>query len=101
MLLTGDIGQDGESRLLLRGTDVRADVLKVAHHGSTTSSSEDFLSRVRPRLAIISAGQSNRFGLPAPAVLERLGDVPVYRTDEDGDIVVSTDGARVWVRTER
>jgi competence protein ComEC len=99
MLLTGDIGKADERRLAHQGIDLRADVLKVAHHGSGTSSSDDFLDRVEPRLAVISVGEANRFGHPSANTLARLDGLPVFRTDEDGDIVVSTDGTSVWVET--
>ena len=77
-----------------------ADVLKVAHHGSSTSSTDAFLDAVRPRLALISVGQRNRYGHPSPEILRRLDDhhVDVLRTDRDGGIVVRTDGLRIWVR---
>jgi competence protein ComEC len=99
MLLTGDIGKADERRLASRGVDLQADVLKVAHHGSGTSSSDEFLDRVKPHLAVISVGEANRFGHPDARTLARLDGLPVFRTDEDGDIVVSTDGTSVWVET--
>jgi competence protein ComEC len=101
ILLTGDIGQGAEATLLAAGTDLRADVLKVAHHGSATSTSTEFLRRVRPSVAVISAGRDNQFGLPDPETLARLRTATVYRTDEDGDIEMQTDGHNIWMKTER
>jgi competence protein ComEC len=100
-LLTGDIAGQGELQLSNNGSGLRADILKVAHHGSDTSTSPAFLSRVRPRLAVISVGGSNGFGHPSPSVIDRLEGLPLYRTDKDGDIVVTTDGTSVWVDTQR
>ncbi len=86
VLLTGDVGSEAERRLLKAGADLRADVLKVAHHGSKTSTTPAFLRAVAPRLALISAGVANPYGHPAPAVVERLAaaGVVVLRTDRSG-----------------
>ncbi len=100
-LLTGDISERAESAIIRAGNDVQADVLKVAHHGSLTSTSPLFLRRVRPLLDVISVGADNRFGHPAPEVLRRLQDDTVLRTDLNGDVTVSTDGERLWVETQR
>jgi competence protein ComEC len=97
-LLTGDLGADGEEALLRSGADVGATVLKVGHHGSGSSTTEEFLSRVRPSAGVISVGKGNSYGHPAPEVLTRLEGVPVLRTDEDGDVKFVTDGTRLWVK---
>jgi competence protein ComEC len=99
LLLTGDIEEGAERRL---GSS-RADVLKVPHHGSKSSSSAGFIAAVAPRAAIVSAGYRNRFGHPHPTVADRIegAGVRLYRTDRDGAVTVSTDGTRVWVRTFR
>jgi len=77
-------------------------VYKIAHHGSKTSTSQQFLAAVDPEVAVISAGADNTFGHPSPEVLERLidrlGKDNVYRTDEDGTIEFITDGERLWLR---
>jgi competence protein ComEC len=75
-------------------------VLKVAHHGSETSSTTRFLRAVTPRIAVVSAGYENRFGFPAPAVLDRLAatGAVVWRTDRDGAVRVVSDGSTVTVR---
>jgi competence protein ComEC len=98
-LLAGDIEEGAESRL----EPSRAEVLKVAHHGSKSSSSPGFLAAVGPRVAIVSAGYRNRFGHPHPTVVERFvkTGVRLYRTDLDGAVTVSTDGSSIWVRTFR
>lgn len=95
-LLTGDIGARVEEGLTWDGP---TDVLKVAHHGSRTSTSEVFLQRLAPALAVISTGGGN--GHPHPAVLARLGGVPVLRTDRDGTVSVATDGTALRVRCWR
>ena len=104
-LLTGDVFRDGERWLLGSGHALDSDVLKVAHHGSDTSSSAPFLGAVSPRAAVISAGQDNRFGHPDPEVVERLeGLMPasrIFKTFERGTITFETDGSTLSVKTER
>ncbi|MGH7756116.1 MAG: ComEC/Rec2 family competence protein, partial [Vulcanimicrobiaceae bacterium] len=97
MLFTGDAGEQEEARLLLAGVDLRADVLKVGHHGSRFASSAAFLDAVRPKIAIISAGRDNRFGLPAPATIERLTSIGarIFRTDIGGAITIRSDGRSI------
>lgn len=99
-LLMADAGFSTEKRLLENGI-APVTLLKVGHHGSRTATSLAFLERVRPRLAIISVGAGNRFGLPAPATVRRLTDhgVRIYRTDQDGTVQVSTDGRGYQVTT--
>ena len=92
ILLTGDIALSGQSRLLASGADLRADVLKVPHHGSRYTTPR-FLAAVRPRLALISVGEGNSYGHPSPLVLDAFArdGVKVLRTDERGDVAVSGD----------
>jgi competence protein ComEC len=100
MLLTGDAEAAEEAWLLDRDpASVRAEVLKVGHHGSRTSSTPDFVDAVAPRLALVSVGTGNMYGHPAPEVMERLttAGATVLRTDQLGAIVVRTDGARIAV----
>ena len=99
LLLTGDLGAPGEERLLAAHAPLRALALKVGHHGSRFSSSEDFLEAARPAIAVISAGARNPFRHPTPEALGRLEAVGarIYRTDKDGAILLETDGATVWV----
>ncbi|EKE11863.1 MAG: hypothetical protein ACD_15C00011G0002 [uncultured bacterium] len=88
-LFTGDLPEKEELKLVKREVDVRSNVLKVAHHGSKYSSSDDFLKKVHPREAIISSGKNNRFGHPSMEAMERLksNNIEILRTDEMGDIV--------------
>jgi competence protein ComEC len=99
-LLTGDAERGEEAWLVERSAaDLRADVLKVAHHGSSTSSTQPFLDAVRPRLAVISVGAANLYGHPDVTTLRALASVgaQVLRTDKVGSIVVRTDGRRLVV----
>jgi competence protein ComEC len=94
LLLTGDVERVGEDAL----APGRVDVLKVAHHGSRSSSGAGFLAGTRPRLAIVSVGGRNPFGHPSPDVLARLhgsGSI-VLRTDRHGTVEIATDGGRIW-----
>lgn len=101
-LLTGDAEAGEEEWMLARyGDSLRSDVLKVGHHGSRTSSTPAFLAAVHPRVALVSVGAGNRYGHPAEDVLQSLDErgVHLLRTDDDGTIVVSTDGRDLMVRT--
>jgi len=102
-LLMGDVEDDVDPELLAAGIadDGRVDLLKVAHHGSRTASTEAFLAALRPRVAVTSAGTGNRYGHPAPATLARLeaAGARVLGTDTDGSVTVSTDGRDLRVRT--
>jgi competence protein ComEC len=100
MLLTGDAEAAEEAWLLARDPGaVRAEVLKVGHHGSRTSSTPEFVDAVAPRLALVSVGVGNMYGHPSPEVMERLtaAGATVLRTDQLGPIVIRTDGARIAV----
>jgi competence protein ComEC len=101
-LLTGDAERDEEHWLLTHqpSSSLAADVLKLGHHGSRTSSSPAFLDVVRPRVALASVGAGNRYGHPAPETLAELAarGVPVFRTDLDGSIVVRSDGRALEVQ---
>ena len=103
VLFTGDIEALVESRLLEDGDELHSTVLKVAHHGSATSSTPAFLDAVAPAVAVISVGALNPFGHPHPATLEALEAVgaAVYRTDRHGAISIATDGRRLWIHTVR
>ena len=101
IVLTGDIGKAVERDLASTLEPARLRVVKVPHHGSLTSSSAEFVAALRPRVAIVSAGRSNHFGHPVPEVLERYrsAGAEVFRTDQDGEVVVDTDGYALDVRT--
>ena len=100
-LITGDLITEVETQILREGIDVSSTVLKVAHHGSKTSSSEEFLQAVKPKCAVICVGYGNNFGHPRAEVLERLENLPtkIYRTDRDGLIKFKTDGKNLRVET--
>jgi competence protein ComEC len=94
MLLMGDAETQTEERLLGKDLDLKAKVIKVAHHGSKYATSENFIKRVQPEAAIISDGAWNRYGHPAQAVLDRLkaANAKVYRTDLQGEVTITTKG---------
>ncbi len=96
-LFTGDAGEGSEARLLAHRVDLRADLLKVGHHGSRWATTTDFLAAVRPRVALISVGRHNSFGHPSPETLARLNaaGVKVYRTDRCGAITLPIDATLV------
>ncbi|HVJ18897.1 MAG TPA: MBL fold metallo-hydrolase, partial [Polyangiaceae bacterium] len=101
-LFTGDAELEEEHELVARfGGELAADVLKVGHHGSRTSTSEGLLAAVRPRFATISSGLRNRFGHPHGVALERLtaADVLTYRVDRVGSVSLSSDGRNLRVQT--
>jgi len=101
-LLPGDVEKQIEWGMLGAGEAARADVLKVGHHGSRTSSTEEFLSAVSPVFAIVSAGRDNSYGHPNPEILDRLERhrTVVLRTDLDGLVTVRSDGRRLAVFTK-
>ncbi len=94
VLATDDMEEPSERELLRTGFDIHADILKVGHHGSKTSSSEAFLDRVQPKAAVISVGNDNKFGHPNEEVLDRFQkrSVPIYRTDQLTDVVFQSEG---------
>ena len=98
-LMTGDAELGEEAWLLERGTDIRADVLKVGHHGSSTSSSQAFLDAVRPRVALVSVGTDNSYGHPSNDVIRSLvgSGAQVLRSDQLGSVVVRTDGRSITI----
>ncbi len=101
MLLTGDIDANAELDIVTSEQLLSAEVLKVAHHGSKSSTSESFLSRVVPQIAVISVGRENRLGHPAEIVLQRLEAYSccILRTDTHGTVELITDGAHIWIKT--
>jgi competence protein ComEC len=104
-LLTGDITGKAELKMMYRRAGLNAAVLKVAHHGSDTATTDTFLTAVNPRAAVISVGQDNDFGLPANDTVTRLkekvGEANVYLTSCSGTISFITDGEKLWVETEK
>ena len=86
ILLTGDTEKPAEYQMLGLGTDLISQILQVAHHGSKTSTTQEFLNAVKPEIVVIQVGKNNRYGHPHQEVLERLKGVKIYRTDLDGDV---------------
>ena len=102
-LFTGDAYKSVERKLVAEKLDFACDVLKVGHHGSKTSTSEEFIEQVLPEIAIISAGKDNYYGHPADETLETLEkyDIRILRTDEDGDIKIFSDGLKTSFRSAK
>lgn len=99
-LFTGDIEEEAEMELLESGVDLKADVLKLAHHGSDTSTSLEFLRAVRPDMVVIQAGKNNKFNHPSPRVLKRLErmNVGIFRNDLSGTIRFGGNGKEIVVK---
>jgi len=93
-LFTGDIERRAEYKIIEQNLNINSNVLKVAHHGSKTSSSELFLGKVSPKTAVISVGRDNSYGHPHEAILQRLVkyDIEIRRTDMEGDILILSNG---------
>ena len=93
-LFTGDIENQAETDILNSGADIDADVLKIAHHGSDSSTSETFLDAVTPKLAVVSVGADNKYGHPSIEVVSRLNAryIPYYSTAKLGTVVIECDG---------
>lgn len=100
-LIMSDAGFAEEASLLAAGTDVKSTVLRVGHHGSAGSTSEEFLQAVNPELAVISVGYANEYGHPSERVKRLLAQngVPYYMTNREGDIVIASDGNDLTVTT--
>ncbi len=100
-LLTGDAESVSEQEILDSGVDLKADVLKVGHHGSKSSTTQAFLSSVSPKYAVISAGADNSYGHPHQEILDRLkkAGVQTYRTDTQGTIIITSDGKTLTIKT--
>lgn len=98
-LLTGDMTEKAEKKIMETGVDLDSDVLKVAHHGSKYSTSEEFLQAVTPEIAAISVQKGNSYGHPTPEVLQRLQKfgITILRTDELGNIEILSDGRMIKV----
>lgn len=93
MLFTGDIEKEAEIKLLKKytdRTDLKSTILKVAHHGSQTSSTDEFVKAVQPKIALIGVGKNNLYGHPSDEILQRLknNNIKIYRTDKSGEISI-------------
>jgi competence protein ComEC len=102
-LFAGDVDKRDEQRLQLKGGELRSLVLKVPRHGSAGSSTQEFVTAVRPSLAIFSVGARNPFGFPRDDVVARYRDVgaEILRTDHDGAIILETDGSTIRYRAHK
>jgi competence protein ComEC len=104
-LFTSDIRKEAEWYAISQRANLRSTVLKVAHHGSLTSNTDEFLAAVNPQIAVVSVGADNRYGLPSPEVVDRLttrlGGDRVYLTSKHGTIEFITDGNRLWLKHDR
>jgi len=100
-LLTADIGRDAEKEIIENRKEIGSQLLKSPHHGSRSSSSEEFLNKVAPQVVVISVGEGNRYGLPNQDVIARYEKIgaKVFRTDLHGAVEVSSNGQRLVVRT--
>lgn len=93
-IITGDAEDTSEKKMVGGGLNLKADVLRVSHHGSSSSTIQEFLSAVDPKYAVISVGRDNKYGHPHEEVITRLSNagIDIYRTDIHGNIVISTKG---------
>ena len=98
-LFMGDAGVEKEKDILDKYNISNIDVLKVGHHGSKTSSSESFINEINPRYSIISVGKNNRYGHPNKEVLNNLNNSKIYRTDQDGSIMIGIKNSKLKVET--
>ena len=100
-LFTGDSSEQAEADMIEAGEDLKADVLKIGHHGSSTATTEAFLQAVNPQVAVISCGIDNSYGHPHEETMQRLQEkaLTIYRTDEDGTILATCDGTSIEWQT--
>ncbi|MEO6457991.1 MAG: MBL fold metallo-hydrolase, partial [Chloroflexia bacterium] len=104
ILLEGDAQEAAEAEMSrLPGEEIASEILKVGHHGSDTSSTQQFVEQVRPQVAIISVGTENKYGHPASETLQTIQEAGaiIYRTDLNGTVEIIADKERMWVRSER
>lgn len=100
-LFMGDAEKEREKELIRLNADLTADVLKVGHHGSSTSSSADFIKAVSPNYAVISCGRDNDYGHPAKKTLKNLSGIQIYRTDYSGTVIITSDGRQYTINEEK
>lgn len=100
-LFTGDMTSVTEEKILNK--DIKADVLKIGHHGSRYSSTNEFLKKVNPKYAIISVGKNNKYGHPAIETISKLNkmNIETYRTDESGTIILKSNGENINITTQK
>lgn len=102
-MFTGDVEAQTEEEIINSYPDIQSVCLKVAHHGSDTSSSKEFLDKVRPLVSVIEVGKDNPYGHPTKAILKRLNSIgsKVYRTDLNGTVIIKSDGSDYSVETTK
>jgi competence protein ComEC len=98
VLFTGDIEKTTENKLVSADINLNSDILKISHHGSKTSTTEEFLKAVNALLAIIEVGKDNQYGHPHQEVLERLNNMRILQTGRDGDIKIFSDGLNFEIK---
>lgn len=105
MLFTGDVEREGEGRLIAAREDLESQVLKIAHHGSSSGTSLEFIRLVSPEYLVVSVGAGNEYGHPSRATLRRVDKsktgASLFRTDKDGTVIIKTDGRRIVVERKR
>ena len=103
VLLSGDAEKEAEADIVEKYTakELNCDVFKLGHHGSRTSSSQELLDLATPEYIIICCGVDNKYGHPHKEVMERVKDLEIYRTDEDGSIVASIANDEITFKTEK
>ena len=96
-LFTGDAESSNEKDMIKKGYDLSSDVLKIGHHGSYTSTSQAFLNKVNPKYAVISVGKGNDYGHPHKQIMSRMEakNIKIYRTDESGTVIATSDGTDI------
>ena len=101
-LFTGDAEKESENEMLSKGYDLSCDILKLGHHGSSTSTTNKFLTAASPAVAIVSCGKDNDYGHPHKEIMNKLNNnhITVYRTDSDGTILAQTDGNTYSITTD-
>lgn len=101
-LLTGDAEDVSEREMINSGISLKADVLKIGHHGSSSSTTSEFLIKVNPKYALLSVGKDNTYNHPNEDIMNRLkkANIPVYRTDESGTIIVTSNGKEISFNTQ-
>ncbi|WP_290441632.1 ComEC/Rec2 family competence protein [Clostridium estertheticum] len=101
-MFDGDVVDVSENEMLSKGLNISADVLKVGHHGSSSSTTQAFLNKVNPKYAVISCGKNNSYGHPHKSTMNKLKSkgIKVYRTDENGTIVATSDGNNITFNTK-
>ena len=103
ILFSGDAQSMAQNSIIAKNYDVASDILKIPHHGSVNGLTAEFFSKIQPKIAIISVGANNRYGHPHQSILDKLKSqaVQIYRTDQNGEIDLTTDGLTYDIKTEK